>query len=155
MENLDDELILLSTAAVCILKKKNDLKVKRKKWSKSWLLQRDTFSHTNLIGELRSEPDDFRNYLRMDEDTYTNLLNLITPMISRTDTIMRRAITPHERLSATLRFLATGRSYEDLKFSAVISKSALSAIIPETCDAIYKALKDTYLKVSLLNTTNL
>jgi hypothetical protein len=26
------------------------------------------------------------------------------------------AISPHERLTATLRYLATGRTYEDLKF---------------------------------------
>ncbi|VEN41894.1 unnamed protein product [Callosobruchus maculatus] len=34
---------------------------------------------------------------------------------------MRQSISPHERLTATLRFLATGRSYEDLKFSVAIS----------------------------------
>ena len=54
---------------------------------------------------------------------------------------MRRAITSHERLSVTLRFLATGRSYEDLKFSAAISPQALGVIIPETCTAIYEVLK--------------
>jgi hypothetical protein len=31
--------------------------------------------------------------------------------------IMREAATPHERLPAALRFLATGRSNEDLKYS--------------------------------------
>jgi len=59
---------------------------------------------------------------------------------------MRRAITPRERLSVTLRFLATGRSYEDLKFSAAISPQALGVIIPETC-----VLKKDYLKVEFLN----
>ena len=54
----------------------------------------------------------------------------------------------HERLSVTLRFLATGRSYEDLKFSAAISPQALGVIIPETCAAIYEVLKKDYLKVS-------
>jgi hypothetical protein len=54
---------------------------------------------------------------------------------------MRHAITPHERLSVTLCFPATGRSYEDLKFSAVISAQSLGIIIPETCPAIYKVLK--------------
>lgn len=113
------------------------------------MLKRNLFSHTNLIAELRREPDDFRNYLRMDESTYQHLLDLVTPLILRADSVMRRAITPHERLSATLRFLATGRSYEDMKFSTCISKPALSAIIPETCDAIYTVLKQTYLRVSI------
>jgi hypothetical protein len=57
---------------------------------------------------------------------------------------MRQAITPHERLTATLRFLATGISYEDLKFSTIMSPQALGKIIPETCRAIYKVLKEYY-----------
>jgi hypothetical protein len=61
---------------------------------------------------------------------------------------MREAITPHERLTATLRFLATGRTYEDLEFSTIISPQALSYIVPETCRAICDVLKPTYLKVS-------
>jgi len=60
---------------------------------------------------------------------------------------MRCAITPHERLSVTLRFLATGRSYEDLKCSTAISPQALGVTIPETCAAIYEVLKKDYLKV--------
>ena len=60
---------------------------------------------------------------------------------------MRRAITPHERLSVTLRFLATGRSYEDLIFFAATSPQALGVNIPETCAAIYEVLKKDYLKV--------
>jgi hypothetical protein len=53
---------------------------------------------------------------------------------------MRKAISPHERLSATLRFLATGRSCKDLEFTTIMSKQILSEIIPETCRAIYNRL---------------
>lgn len=53
------------------------------------------------------------------------------------------------RLIATLRFLAIGRSYKDLEFSTIISKQALSYIIPETYKAIYKVLKKEFLNVSL------
>ncbi|CAH1961295.1 unnamed protein product [Acanthoscelides obtectus] len=59
---------------------------------------------------------------------------------------MRKAISPHERLTATLRFLATGRSYEDLKLTTIISPQALGVIIPETCEAIYKVLRHDYFK---------
>jgi len=61
---------------------------------------------------------------------------------------MRRAITPHERLGVTLRFLATGRSYLDLKLSAAVSPQALGVIFPETCAAIYEVLHKDYLKVT-------
>ena len=55
--------------------------------------------------ELREDPDDWRNYLRMDEDAYNQLLHLVTPIIERQNTVMRESISPHERLSATLRYL--------------------------------------------------
>jgi len=60
---------------------------------------------------------------------------------------MRESISAEERLVATLRFLATGGSYEDLKFSSAISAQALEKIIPETCWAMYKVLRNEYLQV--------
>lgn len=97
--------------------------------------------------ELKLHPDNWRNYKRRDETTYLQLLNLVTPLIICKDTVMRKSISPNERLSASLRYLATGRSLQDLRFLTLIATSTLSGIIPETCDAIYKALKKDYLKV--------
>ena len=108
-----EELCLLGVVAVCIAKQNKKINKKRTKWVKSWLARRAIHSHTTLLNELRLlEPDDFRNYLRMNEDTYAELLNLITPIVQRQYTILRKPITPHERLSCTLRFLATGRSFD-------------------------------------------
>jgi hypothetical protein len=72
--------------------------------------------------------------LRMGNETYLHL-HLVAPhiMVLQSD----NAGTPHERLSGTLHFIATGRSYEDLKFSAAISAKYLGVIVPETCAAIY------------------
>ena len=141
------DLLLCAAAIAIIAKKKKVNKRKRSKWSKDWLLKRQELSHLNLLNELRLEPEDWFNYLRMDEETYMELLQIVTPQIKRMDTVMRKAISPHERLSATLRFLATGRSYADLKFSCAISRQALGEIIPDTCRAIYEGLKNQYLKV--------
>jgi Flp pilus assembly CpaF family ATPase len=93
------------------------------------------------------EPDDWLNCLRMDEDAYREILQKVTPRIEKSNTVMREAITPHERINVTLRFLAIGRSYADLRFPAAISPQALSLIIPETCKAIYEELKEAYLRV--------
>lgn len=151
---MSEEICLVALACAVIVKKneKKNKKIRkaRSKWSKRWLLKREQLSHINLLEELRLEPDDWRNYLRMDEDTYLELLSLVSPLIKHQDTIMRSAITPHERLSATLRFLATGRNYQDLKFSTIISPQALGKIIPETCEAIYQVLQEKYMKVSKL-----
>lgn len=77
-------------------------------------------------------------------------LDLLRPRITKHDTVMRQAIPAEERLIATLRFLATGRSYEDLKFSTGIAAQTLGSIIPETCKAIYEMLQETYMKVKLM-----
>ena len=80
-------------------------------------MQRKEFGHSKLLDELRcTEPSDFRNFLRMNEDSFDELLELVRPFIIKQDTNMRDAISPADRLSITLRFLATGNTFEDLKF---------------------------------------
>ena len=112
----------------------------------TWLAHLNFLDLITLI--TLGEPDDWRSYLRMDTSAYCQLLEFVTPYILKQDTCMRKAITPHERLTATLRYLATGRSLKDLEFTTIMHKPALSQIIPETCDAIYLVLKKNYLKVS-------
>ncbi|XP_045119420.1 uncharacterized protein LOC123509286 [Portunus trituberculatus] len=63
------------------------------------------------------------------------------------DTKLRQSISPVQRLSLTLRYLATGESRRSLEFQYRISHSLISSIIPEVCDAMYAVLKDTYLKL--------
>lgn len=149
---MEEALLWFTIALVKILQLRQRRKLsKSRRWSREWLLKRGQYSHIRLLRELRDEPDDWRNYLRMDSSAYSRLLELVTPYVKKEDTCMRKAISPHERLTATLRFLATGRSYKDLEFTTIISKPAFSKIIPEACDAIYLALRKDYLKVSNLN----
>ncbi|KAJ8895126.1 hypothetical protein PR048_000451 [Dryococelus australis] len=70
------------------------------------------------------------------------------PEVIKRSTCMRKAVSPHETLAATLRLLATGRSYKDLEFTTITSKQALSEIILETCKSIYKVLRKDYLNDS-------
>lgn len=98
-----------------------------------------------LIKELDDE--DFRIYLRMSSDIFAELLEMVKPYITKTDTVMRKAVTAEERLLATLKYLASGREFRELKFST--SSQLLSEIIPETCAAICKVLKN-YMKVCFL-----
>ncbi|XP_053956334.1 uncharacterized protein LOC128861985 [Anastrepha ludens] len=128
-------------ALLFILLKNRKKSKKRKQWCKKWLQRRNQSSDINLLRELREEPLDFLNYLRITETVYQKLLSLDSPLIIKRDTVMRKAISPHERLTATLRFLATGRSYECLKFSTRISPQSLGKIIPETSNALYKVLR--------------
>jgi len=141
-----EEFVNLAATAVCIYLKKD--RKSRRRWQKEWFSARRKLSHITLIKHLTLEPSDWRNYLRMDEETYYVLLKMVTPFIKRQDTNMRQAITPHERLIATLRYLASGCTYEELKFATAISPQALGLIIPDTCRAILHCLRD-YMKVNI------
>ena len=109
---------------------------------KEWYKKKCKLSHDSLLNEVITSPQDYKNFLRMDHDTFTHLLTAVTPLIEKKDTQFRDAIPPKERLTSTLRFLATGDSFEDLKFSTCISPQSLGYIVMETCDAIVSALKD-------------
>ena len=63
---------------------------------------------SSFLNELQGEPMDFRIFLRMDSDTFEDLLTLVTPLIQRQKTIMREPVSARDRLSITLRYLATG-----------------------------------------------
>jgi hypothetical protein len=53
--------------------------------------------HISLLSELKIYPRNWHNYLRINEETYLNLLSLLTPSIKKQGMIMREAATPHGR----------------------------------------------------------
>lgn len=62
---------------------------------------------------------------------------------------MRQSIKPDEQLAITLRYLATGESFQSLQFQFWVSRTAISEIVMETSQAIYNLLGP-----QLLNTPN-
>ena len=68
----------------------------------------------------------------------------MSPIIAKKNTQLREAIPAGERLAVTLRFLATGETYQSLQYQFRISAPTLSVMIPEVCRAIFHVLKDEY-----------
>ena len=138
-------IIIIASAVQRIQRRKRP----RKKWVRAWIQRRRKHgAHHALMQELSAEdPEGFRNFLRMDTKDFQELLRKVTPLIQRQDTNMREAISSSERLSITLRYLATGDSYHSLEYLYRIPVSTLSGLIQETCQAIYDSLKEDYMKV--------
>ncbi|XP_063923528.1 uncharacterized protein LOC135137732 [Zophobas morio] len=142
-------------AAACLAvillyrRKRRKQRTKRKIWVREWIQKREESGVVaNLLQELRLGDETFyRNFLRMSVTDFDYLLNKVSPLITKQDTLMRRAITPTERLIVTLRYLATGDSYKSLMYLFRIPANTISTIIPEVCQAIYNVLKDEYLKI--------
>ena len=82
----------------------------------------------------------------MTPDRFDHLLSLIKESITKKETRFRKPISAKERLSITLRFLATGESQQSLSFSYRIGRTPVSNIVTETSEAIYQALKTDYLR---------
>ena len=58
----DEELTLYALCAVAVSSSQKEMKRKRSKWCKQWLLNRHKLSHTCLLKELKLEADDWYNY---------------------------------------------------------------------------------------------
>ena len=142
----------ITIAVALAIEEETDVpKRKRAKWSKEWFLQRSKFGHTELLLELsHNEPSDFKNFLRMDIETYNELLKMVEPLIVKQTTNMRQPISPTERLSITLRYLATGNTFEDQTFVSAIVPQTIGNIVIEACEAIISCLHD-YIKVRCLH----
>ncbi|RVE43202.1 hypothetical protein evm_012151 [Chilo suppressalis] len=123
-------------------------RIRKGRWVKQWLLKREMYTHLNLLKEIQltAEAEDYKNYFRMGEECFDELLRMVTPYITKQDTCMRKSITPEEKLAVTLRYLATGRNIEDLKFSAIMSPAAISEAIKVTGRALIYVLRD-YMKM--------
>ena len=82
----------------------------RTTWSKTWIQRRPKHGvYANLHRELEGEdPEAFRQYHRLDVNSFKIILNTVEPFIQKKETVMRASISPRERLAVTLRFLATG-----------------------------------------------
>ena len=50
----------------------------------------------------------------MNAATFEEWLGKVAPLITRQDTLIRRAIPAGERLALTLRFRATGKTFHDM-----------------------------------------
>lgn len=123
-----------------------EMKGKRKKrrwWVRKWILNRKLGPHNLVDMELRnSYPDDFKNLLRVSEDQFDFLLERVSPLVAKSDTNMRQAVSAKTKLQVTLRYLATGDSFKSLEFLFRVPKSTISKFIPEICEAIHKTLKE-------------
>ena len=72
----------------------------------------------------------------MSRSEFESLISLIGEEIMKKATAFRKAISVQERLTLTLRFLASGDSYVSLQYRFKISKQAISCIVPEVCEAL-------------------
>ena len=82
----------------------------------------------------------------MSYEQFLEILIEIEPLIARKQIQGgHKIISPAERLTLTIRFLATGESFTSLHFQFRIGEATISYIVHEVCKAIYQHLGRKYL----------
>lgn len=103
------------------------------------LSQRSSKGHfATLYQDLRQHPEKFSQFCRITVQTFDKLLEELQSGLTLQDGIL-----PEERLLVTLRFLATGNSFESLHLEFLLCKFTISAIVRGTCVLIWERLHPT------------
>jgi hypothetical protein len=126
-------------AALALLLYQRRIRRRRKQfWVRPWITRRVQYGdYDNLMVELERESQgDFTNFLRMEPAMFHELVQRLTPRISKQDTQFRRALEPGLKLAVTLRFLATGNSFHSLSYSFRVPHNSISIFVREVLEAI-------------------
>ena len=109
-ESDDDDDLLFFGGAIWFLYFRRQRRVERSLWCREWLLKRnDLGAYDTLLAELKEDDQkSFLNFLRMSPGLFDGLVEKVTPLIQKEDTVFRKSIPPGLRLAITLRYLATG-----------------------------------------------
>ena len=125
-------------------------KRRRRRFSvRPYLRRRQAQGHfANLLPELSAEdPTLYKNFLRIDQDTYNEIVERVRPLIEKQTTFWREPLDVGLRVAVTLRFLATGDSYRSLGYAFRVAPNTLCELVPETCRAIITAYADEVLQL--------
>ena len=110
MEDSVTSVVCAVVVAVVIARRRRRRR-NRSVWVREWIKNRPSQgAYHQLMEEIQfTDANSYKHFLRIDVDTFQHLLSRVGILITYSDTHLRRAISPGERLALTLRFLATGK----------------------------------------------
>ena len=122
--------------------------------TREWVKRREQSRYfNNIVKELKVEDRlGFREIFRMNVGDFEFILGKISYLISPRQMSNfggHLPIMPDERLALTLRYIATGESFESLSFQFRISLNAVSYIIKGYCNALVDELVPLFVKTPL------
>ena len=112
------------------------------------LVDKQTFCGTvhQLLKQLeREDVGAFKNFVRVNPNLFTAVLERIEADITKQDTNWRKALEPGLKLAITLRFLATGDSYKTPMYGFRVAHNTICKFIPPVCEAIINAFGEDFM----------
>ena len=118
---------------------------KTRQWVKR---RRESGYFTNIIQELKvGDRMGFEELFRMDVVDFEYVLSQISDLISSQEINGGHSpVLCDERLALTLRYFATGESFQSLSFQFRISLNAVSYIVKGCCDAVVERMVPLFVK---------
>lgn len=118
---------------------------------RSWVLPRPHRSWFDIHYFDQTIPDDyFRRQLCISRNTFTMLLNILRPRLTRQNTYMRDCVTPEKILAIGLYRLAHGISYVTTGFKFNVGKTTVYEAVQDVVDALC-GIKEEYIKFPFTN----
>lgn len=108
---------------------------KRRVWTREWLSprrRRQFGIYDQLLVELRNEdPASFKNFLRVPPEMFDFILERIRHRITKHRTWFREPLEPGLKLAITLRHLASGSKYTNMRFGWRVPHNTISLLVRE------------------------
>ena len=103
----------------------------------------------NIVRELMLEDTvAYREMMRMSYNDFSQILSVIESVITPHQVMGgHKVISAAERLTLTIRFLATGETFHSLSFQFRIAVATVSYIVKSVCAAIIRCLGPIHMKV--------
>ena len=93
--------------------------------------------YDRLLAELKNEDHhSFQNFMRMSPAMFDELVQRLTPWITKQNTNFRHSLEPGLKVAITLRHLASGTKYHDMQYGWRVPHNTISIIVREVCQAI-------------------
>ena len=95
------------------------------------------------MGELRNEdPRAFQNFMRMTPAMFDELVERLSPRITKPSTNFRASLEPGLKVAITLRHLASGNKYRSMQYGWRVPHNTISIIVRDVCNAIIDEYTD-------------
>ncbi|XP_045778435.1 protein ALP1-like [Maniola jurtina] len=145
---MEERLLLLSLLWLLLIRRRRrHQRIRRNRiyWVHPLLENKSQSQFRTDYPKLRRFKKKFYKKFRMNKHTFDYLLNELNSELQKKDTAMRKSIPSVERLAMTLRYLATGCSFEDLADFFKCGTSTASKIVHDVCRLIWDKLQPIHL----------
>ena len=113
-------------------------------WVRNWIGRRVELGlYDRLMVELRVEdPRAFKNFMRMPPAMFDEIVQRLTPALTKETTNCRAPLDPGLKIALTLRHLASGSKYREMQYGWRVPHNTISIVVREVCEAIIHEYRD-------------